>query len=201
MLDSLVDIDVDLDVVTKGFSVKILGVPTSVGEINWGRFHLKVGDLPSLPWRRVLERFQIPVAFNLAEGIYRAADYNGFDDTWIAQELSQVANLNPFKGDFFPFGYYVLMAANGSFGRYHYNGDVLAEAFESGFFASLNYRLHGQTAALHVLREQAAVAPDDYPNGRSDTIWDEDFLWLATGSRATTPRTRSSAGSISSRRS
>lgn len=178
LLAPSLDIDIDIEVITNGFTVRILGIEKSIGEISWGRFRLTVADLPLLDWSDALDRFQVPVAFNAAEAIYRAADYLGFDDAWISQKLMEVADLNPFRGDYFPFGYFVLMAVNGSFGRYAFDGAVLAEAFESGFFASLDYRLHGEAAALYVLREQAAVAPSDYPNGRSGTIWDEDFLWL-----------------------
>lgn len=177
-LDRSIGIDVDIDVVTNGFTVKILGIEKTIGEITWGRFHLTVADLPLLDWTSVFDSFQIPVAFNAAEAIYRTADYCGFDDAWITQKLLEAVDLNPFRGDFLPFGYFVLMAANGSFGRYAYNGEVLSEAFENGFFAALDYRLNGSAAALHVLRDQVAVAPESYPNGRSDTIWDEDFLWL-----------------------
>ena len=179
LLDSVIDVALDFEVVTNGFTVKILGIEKSIGEISWGHFNLQAASIPALDWRNLLGGLSLPVDLNAREWIHKAAEYNGFDDAWIAQKLQQIADLNPFRGDFYPFGYFVLMSVNGSFARYAFgDGSAFPGLFDNGLFASLNYRLHGQTSVLSILERQLAIAPDNFPNGRSNTIWDEDFLWL-----------------------
>ncbi len=180
LLDSAVTFpEIKIDLTTREFPTKIFGVSVEVPAINWGEFRLNCDAIPPIDWQQLMRLHTIPVKVGAYYALQATADFLDWTEQQYNDAVNGDTDLNPFDADFMPFGYFVLMATNGSFEEHGFDEMDVAENFNNCLFMALNHRLLGQSGdrvdkVMNILNS----APDGFPNGRDPNLWDKDFRWL-----------------------